>query len=419
MAGSLKGDAPPLSYDGPAMEALKQQIGGRPLLIAAQTHPGEDETVLPAHDILRRNFPNLLTLLIPRQPDRGPAMAQLCGARKAARRAAGEMIGAETQVYIADTLGELGLFYRLAPFCFIGGTLVALGGHNPLEPAVLHCAILAGPYRASAANAYDAIIKAQGFGDVLSSADIARRAGQLLSDPVKRGGRPAKRRRRAPRPRRARWRAPSRCWKIFMRAPDFWKSRGILALLLAPLGWLYGLSVALKARGARPYKAGVPVICVGNLTAGGSGKTPVAMAVAQALRARGGDVFFLTRGYGGSAEGPLLVSQRQTAALVGDEALLLARTAPTVMSKNRAAGAVFAVKHGATAIVMDDGHQNFSSGQEFCLLVVVDDVGNGLMIPAGPLRETVAQGLARADAVIAMRDAGFAGLCRAGAARSW
>ncbi len=183
VVGSLKADAPPLACDAPALEALKAQIGARPLMLAAQTHPGEDETVLPAHDIMRGKFPDLLTILVPRHPERGPALAELCGARKPARRAAGEQIGADTQVYIADTLGELGLFYRLAPFCFIGGTLVALGGHNPLEPAVLNCAILAGPYRASAAKAYEAIIKAQTFGDVLTSGDIARRAGQLLSDP--------------------------------------------------------------------------------------------------------------------------------------------------------------------------------------------------------------------------------------------
>jgi tetraacyldisaccharide 4'-kinase len=188
-----------------------------------------------------------------------------------------------------------------------------------------------------------------------------------------------------------------------MRAPDFWKSRGLLAVVLSPLGMLYGLSVAWKAASARPYKCAVPVICVGNLTAGGSGKTPIAMAVAAALQARGaGDVFFLTRGYGGKAEGPLLVS-RQPLAMVGDEALMLARIAPTVMAKNRAAGALFAIRQGASVIVMDDGHQNFTLTKTLSL-VVVDDLGNGLMIPAGPLRESVAQGLARADAVIAMQD---------------
>ena len=197
-----------------------------------------------------------------------------------------------------------------------------------------------------------------------------------------------------------------------MRTPDFWKSRGLLALLLSPLGMLHGLSVAWKARMARPYTCAVPVICVGNLTAGGSGKTPIAMAVVEALRARGaGDVFFLTRGYGGKAEGPILVSPRMPISMVGDEALLLARHAPTMMAKNRAAGALFAVKKGAGAVVMDDGHQNFTLKKNLSL-VVMDDLGNGLLIPAGPLRESIAQGLRRADAVVSMTgDAlpGFAG----------
>ena len=183
-----------------------------------------------------------------------------------------------------------------------------------------------------------------------------------------------------------------------MRAPDFWNHRGPIALLLAPLGMLYGLSVALKARLSSPYKASVPVICVGNLTAGGSGKTPVAMAVGEALRQRGKKVFFLTRGYGGSEAGPLLVAD-QSAEKVGDEALLLAAIAPTVVAADRAAGARFAEANGAEIIVMDDGHQNFSLVKTLSL-VVVDGLGNQLMLPAGPLRESVAQGLGRANAVV-------------------
>jgi tetraacyldisaccharide 4'-kinase len=187
-----------------------------------------------------------------------------------------------------------------------------------------------------------------------------------------------------------------------MRTPDFWKRKGPLALLLSPLGLLYGLSVAYKARTAKPYHCGVPVICVGNLTAGGSGKTPVAIAVAKHLLARDAKVFFLTRGYGGAETGPLLVNN-QSAAKVGDEALLLAKTAPTIVARDRAAGARLAVAQGATIIVMDDGHQNFTLAKTVSL-VVVDGFDNGLMIPAGPLREPVAQGLSRADAVIVMNE---------------
>jgi tetraacyldisaccharide 4'-kinase len=191
-----------------------------------------------------------------------------------------------------------------------------------------------------------------------------------------------------------------------MRAPDFWRNRGPAALLLAPLGALYGASVAFKARHARPFDPELPVICVGNLTAGGSGKTPVAIALADMLRAQGHTPYFLTRGYGGSTSGPALASRGHTAQVMGDEALLLARTAPTIVARDRAAGARMAIDKGATVIVMDDGHQNFSLRKSLSLVVVDAEsgFGNALQIPAGPLREPVTQGLARADAVIVMNE---------------
>lgn len=191
-----------------------------------------------------------------------------------------------------------------------------------------------------------------------------------------------------------------------MRAPEFWQRRSPAALLLAPLGLLYGASVAWKARRATPYRAAAKVICVGNLTAGGSGKTPVALALGARLKARGGQIFFLTRGYGGTEQGPVRVQSDSSAAQMGDEALLLARCAPTIVARDRAAGAALAVTQGATAIVMDDGHQNFSLVKNLSVVVVDGEYGfgNGLMIPAGPLREPVPQGLARADAVIVMGD---------------
>jgi tetraacyldisaccharide 4'-kinase len=196
-------------------------------------------------------------------------------------------------------------------------------------------------------------------------------------------------------------------WKIFfMYAPDFWKSRGPLARLLSPLGTLYGASVAWKAKHARAFDPGFPVICVGNLTAGGSGKTPIAIAIADALRQRGHKPFFLTRGYGGSEKGPALASRAHSAAVMGDEALLLARSAQTAVARDRAAGAKLAVAKGATALVMDDGHQNFSLRKTLSLVVVDAQTGfgNGFQIPAGPLREPVPQGLARADAVVLVGD---------------
>jgi tetraacyldisaccharide 4'-kinase len=189
-----------------------------------------------------------------------------------------------------------------------------------------------------------------------------------------------------------------------MRAPDFWNRGGAAATLLAPLGALHGLSVAWKAHHAKPYRVSAKVVCVGNLTAGGSGKTPVALAIAAFVQAKGRKVYFLTRGYGGREAGPAEVKPGDRTEQVGDEALLLSQAAPTIVARDRARGAVLAGTRGADVIVMDDGHQNFTIAKDLSLVVVDGEsgFGNGHMIPAGPLRESVRQGLRRADAVIVM-----------------
>ncbi len=182
--GSLKADAPPLPADPEKLRELEEAIGRRPVLLAAQTHPGEDETVLPAHDALRQTIPDLLTILVPRHIERGPELAMLCGDRAAKRRALSELPGPGTAVYVADTMGELGLFYRIAPFAFVGGSLIRHGGQNPLEPARLGCAVLAGPHTFNFASAYDAIFAAQKTGLVHSSAEITGAAGRFLRNPA-------------------------------------------------------------------------------------------------------------------------------------------------------------------------------------------------------------------------------------------
>ena len=192
-----------------------------------------------------------------------------------------------------------------------------------------------------------------------------------------------------------------------MRAPEFWTRDGLAARLLAPVGALYGLSVRLRKARARPYRAKARVLCVGNLTAGGSGKTPVAIALGRMLIARRCKVAFLTRGYGGSLGGPILVDAAKHAATdVGDEALLLAAVAPTIVSRERARGAELADGLAADLIVMDDGFQNFQVEKDVSLVVIDSEVafGNARLIPAGPLREPIQQGLARADALILIGD---------------
>jgi tetraacyldisaccharide 4'-kinase len=196
-----------------------------------------------------------------------------------------------------------------------------------------------------------------------------------------------------------------------MRAPNFWydttPTARLLSALLSPLGAVYGASVKRRERRANPAHPGIPVICVGNLTAGGSGKTPIAIAIAQILAAHGAKPAFLSRGYGGHLAGPVQVDpRRHTATEVGDEPLLLAAHAPAVVARNRREGAKFARAIGAGAIVMDDGFQNFEVAKDLSLVVVdaVSGFGNGGLIPAGPLRESPRGGLARADAVVVVGD---------------
>jgi 3-deoxy-D-manno-octulosonic-acid transferase len=185
VSGSLKADAPPLPASEEKLATLRTAIGSRPVLLASQTHPGEDETILPAHDVLRANYPNLLTILVPRHTERGGDIAMLCGSRPVRQRSKGELPDAQTAIYVADTMGELGLFYRLAPFCFVGGTLVPIGGHNPLEAARLHCGALFGPHTESFSQAYDTLLAKHGGQRVASTREIVEAAQNLLADPAR------------------------------------------------------------------------------------------------------------------------------------------------------------------------------------------------------------------------------------------
>ncbi|MEQ8666981.1 MAG: tetraacyldisaccharide 4'-kinase [Rhodospirillales bacterium] len=189
-----------------------------------------------------------------------------------------------------------------------------------------------------------------------------------------------------------------------MKSPAFWRPGmgGALALALAPAGCLYGMATALRLRFGRTTRPVVPVICVGNLVAGGAGKTPVVIDLVARLRSRGVNVHVLTRGYGGTVFGPHLVNEADGAADVGDEALLLARTAPTWVADDRSKGCRHAVQGGAEAIILDDGFQDPSVAKDLSLVVVDGGFGfgNGYLIPAGPLREPVHVGLRRADAMV-------------------
>jgi tetraacyldisaccharide 4'-kinase len=188
-----------------------------------------------------------------------------------------------------------------------------------------------------------------------------------------------------------------------MRSPEFWREKpGLVAGLLAPVGAAWDVAGRLRRAVTKPYRAAVPVICVGNLVTGGSGKTPVVLSLARMLPG----AHAVTRGYGGGLAGPVRVTEGHRAHEVGDEALLLAARLPCWVARDRAAGIRAAVADGATAIVLDDGFQNPTVEKDLSL-VVVDagfGFGNRRVIPAGPLRERIAPGLARADAIVVTGD---------------
>jgi len=190
-----------------------------------------------------------------------------------------------------------------------------------------------------------------------------------------------------------------------MHTPSFWwRNPGIASGLLTPLAAIYG-AIAAARLGQPGVASGVPVLCVGNLTTGGAGKTPTALLAARLLAAAGETPAFLSRGYGGRLAGPVRVDlQRHGAPDVGDEPLLLARAAPTIVARDRVAGAYAAMAAGATVIVMDDGFQNPSLHKEAALLVIDGrrGIGNGRVFPAGPLRAPLAPQLAHASAILVL-----------------
>jgi tetraacyldisaccharide 4'-kinase len=188
-----------------------------------------------------------------------------------------------------------------------------------------------------------------------------------------------------------------------MKAPDFWQHKGPLVPLLLPLSGLFHLIGQIRNHFVHPYHSRLPVICIGNVVAGGAGKTPTAIYLAQQLANAGWRPALLSRGYGGRRAGPHLVDpQLDTAELVGDEALLLAMVAQTWVARDRAAGARAIEADDCDLIIMDDGFQNPQLEKTISLLVVDQEqgFGNQCILPAGPLREPISAAIARTDAII-------------------
>lgn len=187
VTGNLKFDTPPPGVDSRARAAFESCIGDRPVWLAASTHPGEEEVVAAAHKQLAERHPGLLTVIVPRHPERGPDLvAALSGDLTVTCRSTSATVAPSTDIYIADTLGELGLFYRVVPVAFVGGSMVDHGGQNPIEPLSLGAAVLHGPHTYNFDTVYRALDAFEASGRVTTVDELVERASALISDPAMR-----------------------------------------------------------------------------------------------------------------------------------------------------------------------------------------------------------------------------------------
>jgi 3-deoxy-D-manno-octulosonic-acid transferase len=186
--GNLKLDVPAPPVDEDKLEQCRDAIGERPVIAAASTHPGEETAIVDAHRRLRHTFPTLLTIIAPRHPERGPEIADIvsAGQLKLALRSRGELPGPDTDVYVADTIGELGMIYRLAPIVFMGGSLAQHGGQNPIEAIKLGAAVLHGPNIWNFTDIYAKLDQARGAELVGDAGRLTVRIGAWLTDPIAR-----------------------------------------------------------------------------------------------------------------------------------------------------------------------------------------------------------------------------------------
>ncbi len=191
-----------------------------------------------------------------------------------------------------------------------------------------------------------------------------------------------------------------------IKSPKHWQQAGAIALLLYPFSLIYRMASAFPRMTTNPWRANVPIICVGNIVAGGAGKTPITIDVATRLKNIGKNPHIITRGYGGDAVGPIMVETNSNWHDTGDEAIILSATAPTWVAKDRKAGVASAANNGADTVILDDGFQNPSLIKDLSIVVVDGGFGfgNKMLLPAGPLRESINAGISRADAVVIIGD---------------
>ncbi len=447
--GNLKFDQTAVPLSEPERGRLMQQMGwdtNDRVLVAGSTHEKEEEMLLTVYDRVKKQIPDLRLILAPRHLNRLPGVIQLL-ARQGKRYLRYSELGAprfekDVEILLVDTLGQLGRLYSLGTVVFVGGSLVPVGGHNLLEPAALGRPVLFGPFVQHVHETAE-LLSASGGGRMVHDVEaLTRELHVLLMGEDRRRTMGDQAKGTVSRHQGASDRVSGiverelkkRSLDGFRRfdfrsAPERWfvdrllLSKGGLPTSLAA-AILRGLSVvyqAVQAVRVAAYSSGLlrsvrldcPVISVGNLTLGGTGKTPTVMAICRLFLKSGRRPAVLSRGYGGRSSGAIQVVSDETRIAqgpesLGDEPCLIADRLPGVpvyVSPDRAAAGRYALKTDRPdVLVLDDGYQHLRLKRDLNLLVLdaAQPFGNGLVFPRGTLREAVRQAR-RADAILLTR----------------
>jgi tetraacyldisaccharide 4'-kinase len=382
------------------------------LIVAGSVRPGESEIILKSFKDLKAKFPEIKLLLAPRHPERYEAEATLVNESglKLSRRSA---LVSGADVYLLDSLGELKTAYAASTISFVGGTLTNIGGHNPLEPAMFKKPMLIGPFTQNVEQISNDLVENGGAIRVVDSQSFTAALNQLLIDPNYSQS------------------VGENAFRIFAN------HQGALAKVLTEITPLLEDESSNKTKSEADflnplvicskiylgissvrnflydnkilstYRSILPVVCVGNITAGGNAKSPVTQAIAKLLLRKNFKPVILLRGYGGTTAGPIEVTSNNSVILVGDEAAMHKAALPevsVVVSRSRVDGAKFIEeKKLGDLIILDDGFQHRALERDINLALFdkssVVELKKGDLLPVGRLRESVQQGLRRADAV--------------------
>ncbi|MFZ5563935.1 MAG: tetraacyldisaccharide 4'-kinase [Thermodesulfobacteriota bacterium] len=426
VAGNIKFDQPAPDVTNERKKELRRLLGVGPeirILVAGSTHPGEEEMVARAVDAAGKSIEKLMLVVAPRDPARAGAVRDLLGGPAAGVFTLTEVNqrGGKDPVrmVVIDRIGLLKEAYAIADAAFIGGSLLNFRGHNPLEPAACKKPVLFGPHMEDFAEIAQLLIDGGGARRVRDAGSLGAAVAELLADNEARRRMGEAAFHVFETNRGALDRVMAVCREFADKAPNRQASfSGFFSVALVPLSVLYGLAARLRRE---LYAGGIiksrqlpcPVVSVGNITVGGTGKTPMTIYIARLLMRMGRSPMIVSRGYRGtaSATGGMVSDGKRIRMDVhqaGDEPFMMARSlsgVPVVVGKKRYAAATAAMeKTSPDVVILDDGFQHFQLARDLNIVLMdsARPVGNGRLLPAGPLREPLSC-LTHADAFVFTR----------------